>query len=62
MREQRQYEKLRERYEGRQNSTDQNNSGSISLWPSAESAVYLLVDDSLPVSAFGQPLARIAEK
>ena len=62
MREQRQYEKLRERYEGRQGSSDQNNMDSISLWPNPENAYYLLVDDSLPVCAFGQPVAELTQR
>ncbi|KAK8744087.1 hypothetical protein OTU49_000993 [Cherax quadricarinatus] len=59
MREQRHYERLRERYEGRQNPCEPEVSGYHSLWPNPESAVYLHVDDCLPVCAFGQPMARI---
>lgn len=59
MREQRHYERLRERYEGRQNPSEPEVSGYRSLWPNPESAVYLHVDDCLPVCAFGQPMARI---
>ncbi|XP_042216144.1 male-specific lethal 1 homolog isoform X2 [Homarus americanus] len=59
MREQRHYERLRERYEGRQNPSEPEVSGYRTLWPNPESAVYLHVDDCLPVCAFGQPMARI---
>ncbi|XP_068211350.1 male-specific lethal 1 homolog isoform X2 [Palaemon carinicauda] len=59
MREQRHYERLRERYESRQTANEPTVSGSGSLWPCPESAVYLHVEDTLPVCAFGQPLARI---
>lgn len=60
MREQRHYERLRERYEGRQNTSEPEvSAGYRSLWPNPESALYLLVDDCLPVCAFGQPMARI---
>ncbi|XP_071515242.1 uncharacterized protein [Panulirus ornatus] len=59
MREQRHYERLRERYEGRQTASEPEVSGYRSLWPNPESALYLHVDDCLPVCAFGQPMARI---
>ncbi|XP_064091709.1 male-specific lethal 1-like 1 isoform X3 [Macrobrachium nipponense] len=59
MREQRHYERLRERYESRQSANEPTVSGSGSLWPCPESAMYLHVEDTLPVCAFGQPLARI---
>ncbi|XP_037798328.1 male-specific lethal 1 homolog isoform X1 [Penaeus monodon] len=59
MREQRHYERLRERYEGRQNASEPEVSVQGSLWPNPESALYLHVDDCLPVCAFGQPMARI---
>ncbi|KAG0723935.1 Male-specific lethal 1-like 1 [Chionoecetes opilio] len=60
MREQRHYERLRERYEGRQNPCEPEvTAGYRSLWPYPESALYLHVDDYLPVCAFGQPMARI---
>lgn len=60
MREQRHYERLRERYEGRQNTSEPEvSAGNRTLWPNPESALYLLVDDYLPVCAFGQPMARI---
>ncbi|KAK4309415.1 hypothetical protein Pmani_018960 [Petrolisthes manimaculis] len=59
MREQRHYERLRERYESRQNTSEPEASGYRSLWPNPESAHFLLVDDCIPVCAFGQPMARI---
>lgn len=59
MREQRHCERLRERYESRQNTSEPEASWYRSLWPNPESAHYLLVDDCIPVCAFGQPMARI---
>lgn len=44
MREQRHYERLRERYESRQSANEPTVSGSGSLWPCPESAMYLAKD------------------
>ncbi|XP_076052257.1 uncharacterized protein LOC143031819 [Oratosquilla oratoria] len=57
LREQRRYERLRERYEGRQGGGDSQEPCDLSLWPMPDSARYLHVDDSVPVCAFGHALA-----
>lgn len=62
MREQRQYEKLRERYEVRNNMNGSSGRNNSSLWPNAELAQVIQIENYLPVCAFGQPLAQIPER
>jgi len=77
IREQRQYEKLRARYEGEDRSQDRcspstatatsSASRSIgetvvqSLWPQPEDASHLQVEPWLPVTAFGAPLVNVVQ-
>ena len=60
MREQRQYEKLRERYECRNSNNESNNPRT--LWPSPELIQTILIEETLPVCAFGQLLTKFPEK
>ena len=62
MREQRQYEKLRERYECKSGGDVRHGGSNQSLWPKAESIQTILIEDSLPVCAFGQLLPKIGQR
>jgi hypothetical protein len=75
IREQRQYEKLRARYEGEDRSQDRRSTSSssrgrtgdsetatetTSLWSQPEDVSHLQVEHWLPVTAFGAPLASVS--
>ena len=72
IREQRQYEKLRARYEGEDRSQDRSSSATRSgaesevktittLWQSPEDISHMQIEPWLPVSIFGSPLPNIVQ-
>lgn len=67
IREQRQYEKLRARYEGEDRSQDRSScptrseATTTSFWQSPEDVTHMQIETWLPVSVFGAPLPNIIQ-